>query len=631
MKRFGLTAVATVAMAMLAAAAPGIDFQKQIDAAAAKGGGRVVVPAGLHDIKSLRLRSHVELHLEKGAVLRGSLRREDYFDFPVDICPVRPESSGLVLIYAWDAEDIAITGEGTVEGRGPEFFPGRDETLTAPKHWPKPALPRPREVQFVRCRNVRLQGATFKDSPGWTMLIRLCENVYVDGIRVESDQRIMNSDGIDFDSCRHVRVGNSTFKTGDDCLILRAMRGSPEGSALCEDVVVSNCVLDSTCQTIRMGCPSDDTIRNALFKDIKGRGHNGIFFDYPTRYLRPTDEGYMNISGIVFDGYSGSFTGSALQIVVQDGVKIRGVRNIEFRNFDVTTTRPVRFIHNVDSPFENVRFSNVTVNGARQPDGPVTAECRPSRPLVREHKSWETKKDRSKFHLFVLAGQSNMSGRGELTATNRVPHDRVLVMSRDGTWRDAVEPFHWEKPKACGAGLAASFARAYADAHPGVTVGLVPVAYGGSPIARWQPGKVHYTNAVHYAKLALRDGVIKGVLWHQGESDAFRTATLEAYLPKFTNAITQLRRELGAERVPFLAGELGPYLKDWHEARRPNMYWQEMNAEIAKGVKLLPCAAVVPSEGLYDVKRDKIHFATPALRAFGLRYWDVYRKMQTEK
>ena len=248
---------------------------------------------------------------------------------------------------------------------------------------------------------------------GWTMLIRLCENVYVDGIRVESDQRIMNSDGIDFDSCRHVRVGNSTFKTGDDCLILRAMRGSPEGSALCEDVVVSNCVLDSTCQTIRMGCPSDDTIRNALFKNIKAKGHNGIFFDYPTRYLRPTDEGYMNISDIVFDGYSGSFTGSALQIVVQDGVKIRGVRNIEFRNFDVTTTRPLRFIHNVDSPFENVRFSNVTVNGARQPDGPVTAECRPSRPLVREHKSWETKKDRSKFHLFVLAGQSNMSGRGE--------------------------------------------------------------------------------------------------------------------------------------------------------------------------------------------------------------------------
>ena len=73
---------------------------------------------------------------------------------------------------------------------------------------------------------------------------------------------------------------------------------------------------------------------------------------------------------------------------------------------------------------------------------------------------------------------------------------------------------------------------------------------------------------------------------------------------------------------------LGPYLKDWHDERRPNLYWQEMNAEIAKGVKLMPNAALVPSEGLYDVKRDKIHFATPALRKFGLRCWEVFQAVE---
>ena len=76
---------ATAALSLLAARAGGIDFQKLIDEAAAKGGGRVVVPAGVHETKSLRLRSHVELHLEKGAVLRGSVRHEDYFDFPTDL------------------------------------------------------------------------------------------------------------------------------------------------------------------------------------------------------------------------------------------------------------------------------------------------------------------------------------------------------------------------------------------------------------------------------------------------------------------------------------------------------------------------------------------------------------------
>ena len=236
-------------------------------------------------------------------------------------------------------------------------------------------------------------------------------------------------------------------------------------------------------------------------------------------------------------------------------------------------------------------------------------------------------KDQKKL-LVLLAGQSNMAGRGELNPTNRVPHDRVLVMTKAGTWRDGVEPHHWDKPDSVGAGLAASFARAYADAHPGVTVGIVPVAYGGSSISQWQPGAVHYTNAVRYAKLAMKDGVLKGMLWHQGESNGGNKERVAAYLPQFTNAITSLRRELGAEGVPFLAGELGPYLKDWYEERRPDMFWQEMNAEIAKGVALMPCAAVVPSEGLYDVKRDKIHFETPALRAFGLRYWDVYRKLE---
>ncbi len=378
------------AWAFASAAVAGIDFQSLIDAASAKGGGRVVVPSGVHDTKSLQLKSNVELHLEKGAVLRGSTRHEDYFEFPAELCAVRPESSGLVLLYAHDAENIAITGEGVIDGRGPEFFPGRDENLSG-GHWPKPVLPRPRELQLVRCKNIRLEGVTFKDSPGWTMLIRLCENVIVDGISIDCDQRIINSDGIDFDGCRRVRVGNSIFRTGDDCIILRAMREKESDVVVCEDVIVSNCVMDSACQTFRIGCPSDDTIRNALIKDIRGKGLNGVFFDYPVRYLRSYDEGYVCVSNIVFENYSGSFYGSAVQIVVEDGVKIRGVSDITFRNFDVKTKKPIRFICNEDSKFKNLRFENVVVNDERQLDGLVKTECRPSRPLARRIVwSWET-------------------------------------------------------------------------------------------------------------------------------------------------------------------------------------------------------------------------------------------------
>ena len=234
--------------------------------------------------------------------------------------------------------------------------------------------------------------------------------------------------------------------------------------------------------------------------------------------------------------------------------------------------------------------------------------------------------DKGKFHLFLLAGQSNMAGRGTLTATNRVSHERVVVMTRDGVWRAAEEPIHWDKPRVCGAGLAASFARAYADAHPDVTVGLVPTAVGGTQIAGWQPGRAQYTNAVRYAKLAMRDGTLKGILWHQGESDALSLKAVNAYLPKFTNAITCLRMELGAERLPFVSGELGPYLV----ARKPVLFWLEMNAEIAKGTAMLPLSAMASAEGLYGVKRDNLHFETPSLRAFGVRYWEAFRRVAEE-
>ena len=387
------------------------EIQQAIDATAAAGGGRVVVASGVHPIGTLRLKSHVELHLEEGAVLLGSTNRADYAEFPVEVCSVSPGNDKCSLVMAWDVEDIAITGKGTIDGQGPAFYDHRPPH----GHWPKPKSGfRPHMIRFIRCRNVRLEGVTFKDSPHWTMFIRLCEDVVVDGIRIIGDQRMINNDGIDFDSCRRVRVVNSSFKTGDDCIILRAMREWQDEHVVCEDFVASNCVLNSTCQAIRMGAPSDDTIRNARFMNIKMSGNNGIFFDYPTRYTRPYDEGYMDISNIVFDGFEGSSYGSLVQIVAEPGIKIRGVRDVTFRNFNVKCTKPLRFVGNHDSILTNIRlenfkaevkastpfeavatepltFRNCTFNGAKMPDGDFNTPRGKRKPFIRsKSKSWET-------------------------------------------------------------------------------------------------------------------------------------------------------------------------------------------------------------------------------------------------
>ncbi len=393
------------------------DIQAAIDKATRKGGGKVVVPAGVYDVASIQLKSNVELHLEKGALLMGADYSEAYDSFPEDICAIQPENSSKVLVYAYNAENIAITGEGVIDGNGPKFFDTSDPEAD---FYPKPPIERPRMVQFVNCDGIRLEGTTFKDSPCWTMFIRFCRNIEVKGITITADQKIINNDGIDFDGCKHVRVSDSHFKTGDDCIIVRAMRESADQHVVCEDVVVSDCELNSRCQTVRLGIPSDDIIRNVLFRNIKAEGSNGIFADFPTRYLNSDDEGYVDISDITFENYSGTFTGSALQIVSQPGVKIRRADGFVFRNFDVISTYTLNFIGNAGHEIGSVllenfkaevlepgesgepcvvkgcnglEFKGVILNGKTYPDGVVKGEPGDDSELVRGPSvSWEQRK-----------------------------------------------------------------------------------------------------------------------------------------------------------------------------------------------------------------------------------------------
>ena len=131
-------------------------LQNFIDQAAAQGGGKVTLLPGRHVTGTIYLKSNVELHIPAGATLAGSLDLEDYPDFYHDKCTATdgytPEKSRKALIIAADAENIAITGQGLIDARGPEFYV--DKTLSHPAaHWPKPDFPRPRLLQLVNCRN----------------------------------------------------------------------------------------------------------------------------------------------------------------------------------------------------------------------------------------------------------------------------------------------------------------------------------------------------------------------------------------------------------------------------------------------------------------------------------------------
>jgi hypothetical protein len=230
------------------------------------------------------------------------------------------------------------------------------------------------------------------------------------------------------------------------------------------------------------------------------------------------------------------------------------------------------------------------------------------------------------FQIFILAGQSNMAGRGKLDDTARSANPRVLSLDKGGQWRPASDPLHWDKP-AAGTGIGKPFAEIIAQKNPAISVGLVPTACGGSPISTWVPGgyweqtKSHpYDDFLARAKRALQDGTLKAILWHQGESDS-NEKDAGKYEERLTDLIRRMRADLNAPEVPFIIGQLGRFpAKPW-DANRETV--DAAHQAVAKKVKNV---RFVPAEGFNSIG-DNLHFDTPSLRTFAQRYAETYLQL----
>ena len=340
-------------------------LQAQIDAASAKGGGRVTVAKGVCRCGTLYLKSGVELHIEEGAVLQGGGKSEDYDDAIPDRYVYRYDGmrpftdTRKAFIFAEGATNIAITGKGTVDCRGTEFFD--HSTKLWGRFWAKPMCYRVREVVFIGCKGIRLEDATFKDPSVWTMWLKFCEDIAISRIRIDIEQKIVNSDGIDFDGCRRVRVGDSYFHTGDDSIVLRAIRdwGDVTREVVCEDVVISNCVVESLCNGVRLGCPSDDTIRHVLVKDIVFRGHVGITAEQPVVYAAKKIPVTLRTEDIVFENWKIEKSVQPIQVYVSDELRLRDFGHMTFRNFKAVGANPSTVRGGAKTALRDVRFENV--------------------------------------------------------------------------------------------------------------------------------------------------------------------------------------------------------------------------------------------------------------------------------
>lgn len=271
--------------------------------AAAEKGGRVVVPAGRWTTGSIELKSGVELHLAKGAVLLGSLDKREYNAndaFPENVWSVAEEWSGAHLVWARLADGIAVTGEGVIDGNGPGFFGDCDFVSFWPwykygiklhptdREWFRPGM----MLAFFRCKNIRLSGVTLANTTSWSCHLRCCENVDIRGITVEADRTIANSDGFSIDCTRNVNVEKCVLRTGDDGFAIRASCGRHATTNFCENIVIRDCDISSCCYAIRFGIGTG-TIRNVKVLDSRVHEAAGAAFGFTPAWVNEKRNCYI--------------------------------------------------------------------------------------------------------------------------------------------------------------------------------------------------------------------------------------------------------------------------------------------------------------------------------------------------
>ena len=309
-------------------------IQAAIDRVAATGGGRVTVPAGTFRTGTIYLKSHVELHLAQGARLLGSGDLGDYNPtnaFPQNWGSVNEGWSARHLILALEQEDVAITGEGVIDGNGRAFFGDkvlyrgkvcwRDGGFSAKDHAHQG---RPGQmIEFVECRNVRVRDIRIEDAPCWSCFFYGCDDVSVRGVRVENGLRNLNTDGLDIDSCRNVTVSDCLIRTGDDAI---AIRGAParlkNPARVCENVTVENCVFHVSADGMRIGVGTG-TIRHVRISNIVVE-HAGVGF-----HIQPVygNRGGVDISDISISHCSVRGAAEAISVL---GWPTKRMRNLSF-------------------------------------------------------------------------------------------------------------------------------------------------------------------------------------------------------------------------------------------------------------------------------------------------------------
>lgn len=364
---------------------PGDSIQKAIDAAFKQNGGKVVLLPGNHPSKTIYLKSDIELHIPTGAVLEGGKTQDDYDVLPDEIyAECHTDACNRAFIAAADQENISITGSGKVEGFGPSFYNTTVDEWD--RFYTKPTdVERPRMLHFANCNNIKIDGVHFNDAPRWTLWFIECDDVMIKGIRITGDPKMINNDGIHFFGGQRIVVSDCFVSTGDDSLVLRSGHAWYEMKhrVILSDVLITNCVFESNCQAIRVGCPGDDLIENCRLSNLIIKGWNGIFFGNSFNYWQselatPMRETPHLVRNLSFDNITVDVESFPLYVQIDEGVEIDTIENITFSNFNLNGKQPLTFNGWAKAPLGTIRLENV----AGTIKNPTPIQCKYVKELI---------------------------------------------------------------------------------------------------------------------------------------------------------------------------------------------------------------------------------------------------------
>ncbi|MDX2194939.1 MAG: glycosyl hydrolase family 28 protein [Cytophagales bacterium] len=353
------------------------------------GGGKVYVPQGIYYSGTINLKSNVTLYLESGAVIKGSKDTADYIK----------DGKRYGLFYTRNAKNITIEGSGEINGNGTYFHDPTQPHIAGDlaveytrqgndfmnikyglddgpiKYKYRPGM----MMVFMKCENIKIKDVMLKDTPEWTMRVGDCDNVEVSGVSVHANLLVPNSDGIHCTNSRNVRISNCDIRCGDDAVIVSGFdenvgvhSGQKNDAAIntfeygnktgyAENIVVSNCLLQSRSAGIRIGY-GNLPIRNCIFSNLviyeSNRGI-GIF----TRDSAGIENLFFNNIQIDTRLHKGHWWGKGEPIHVsninrEEGMKTGTIKNIRFNNINMTAETGVVAYSETANSIENIQFHN---------------------------------------------------------------------------------------------------------------------------------------------------------------------------------------------------------------------------------------------------------------------------------